>query len=52
MVTLLTEGTASQGESLVATDLFFLDPALSSEDDDTDPLATQAADDLALMLVE
>jgi hypothetical protein len=37
---------------LAAADLFFADPSLSSDDDDTDPLATQAAEELALMLVE
>jgi subtilisin family serine protease len=53
-VTPLTEGAASQGEMLAAADLFFYDLGLGSEDesDKTDPLATQAADELALMLVE
>jgi len=39
---------------LAAADLFFFDLALSSEDDSdkTDPLATHAADELALMLIE
>ena len=51
-VTPLTEGAASQGGALAAADLFFLDLALNSDNEKTDPLDTQPADELALMLVE
>jgi uncharacterized delta-60 repeat protein len=51
-VTPLAEGAASQGEVLSAVDLFFLDLALNSDNDETAPLATQSADDLALLMME
>jgi subtilisin-like proprotein convertase family protein len=53
-VTPLTESAAASSQSTAATDMALLawaDPD-SSEDEDIDPLATQAADEFALMLVE
>ena len=51
-VTPLTEGAASPGEMLSAADLFFLDLALNSDKDKTATLAGQAADEMALMMIE
>jgi subtilisin-like proprotein convertase family protein len=50
----LTQGAASQGETLSVADLYFLDLGLNSKKDShkSNPLASQAADELALMLVE
>ncbi len=51
-VQIVTSGTSSA--SAMATDLALLAwvDLDSSDDDDTDPLATQAADELALMMME
>jgi subtilisin-like proprotein convertase family protein len=53
-VTPLTEGAPAPSQSAAATDLALLAWADldSSDHDDADPLATQPADELALMLVE
>jgi len=53
-VTPLTEGAAASSQSAAAVDIALMAWAglESSDDEDIDPLATQAADELALMLFE